>query len=79
MFKPKYTITLINSKWEVIERNANISLLPRSGEYLFHNKQYYEVINVVHMLNKVQDIFVIIEPLSVNFSLNVGEIKIIEK
>lgn len=31
------------------------------------------------MLNKVQDIFVIIEPLSVNFSLNVGEIKIIEK
>jgi len=79
MFKSKYTITLINSKWEVIERNVNISILPRSNEYLFHNKQYYEVINVVHMLNKVQDIFVIIEPLSVNFSLNVGEIKIIEK
>jgi hypothetical protein len=79
MFKSKYTITLINSKWEVIERNVNISILPRSNEYLFHNKQYYEVINVVHMLNKVQDIFVIIEPLSVNFSLNFGEIKIIEK
>ena len=79
MFKSKYTITLINSKWEVIERNVNISILPRSNEYLFHNKQYYEVINVVHMLNKVQDIFVIIEPLSINFSLNVGEIKIIEK
>ena len=79
MFKSKYTITLINSKWEVIDRNVNISILPRSNEYLFHNKQYYEVLNVVHMLNKVQDIFVIIEPLSINFSLNVGEIKIIEK
>jgi hypothetical protein len=79
MFKTKYTITLINSKWEVIERNVNISILPRSNEYLFHNKQYYEVINVVHMLNKVQDIFVIIEPLTANFILDVSKIKIIEK
>ena len=79
MFKTKYTITLINSKWEVIDRNVNISILPRSNEYLFHNKQYYEVINVVHMLNKVQDIFVIIEPLTPNFSLDVSKVKIIEK
>ena len=60
MFKRKYTVTLLNSKWEVVKRNVNFTFIPRKDEYVYLDEQYYEVVNVVHMLNKKQDIFVII-------------------
>ena len=60
MFKRKYTVTLLNSKWEVVKRNVNFTIIPRKDEYVYLDEQYYEVVNVVHMLNKKQDIFVII-------------------
>jgi hypothetical protein len=60
MFKRKYTVTLLNSKWEIVKRNVNFTIIPRKDEYVYLDEQYYEVVNVVHMLNKKQDIFVII-------------------
>lgn len=60
MFKRKYTVTLLNSKWEIVKRNVNFTIIPRKDEYIYLDEQYYEVVNVVHMLNKKQDIFVII-------------------
>jgi hypothetical protein len=60
MFKRKYTVTLLNSKWGIVKRNVNFTIIPRKDEYVYLDEQYYEVVNVVHMLNKKQDIFVII-------------------
>lgn len=60
MFGKKYTISLINSKWEYIKSNVNITILPRIDEYLYLNEQYYQVVNVVHRLGKKQEIFVVL-------------------
>lgn len=60
MFKRKYTVTLLNSKWEIVKINVNFTIIPRKDEYIYLDEQYYEVVNIVHMLNKKQDIFVII-------------------
>lgn len=61
MFTKKYTLTLLDSKWNVLKRNINLTVIPRKDEYVFFENQYYEVLNVVHMLNKKQDVFVVIE------------------
>jgi hypothetical protein len=66
MFKRKYTVTLLNSKWEIVKRNVDFIIIPRKDEYIFFEEKYYEVINVIHMLNKKQDIFVIINELQNN-------------
>ena len=60
MFKRKYTVSLLDSKWVVLKRDVKLSVIPRRDEYLYFDNQYYEVLNVVHMLNNKQDIFVII-------------------
>jgi hypothetical protein len=41
-------------------------IIPRRDEYIYMNEQYYEVINVVHMLNEKQDIFVIVNEMTKN-------------
>lgn len=56
----KYTVSILNSKWFPIKRNVEMFIIPRRDEYIYMDEQYYEVINVVHMLNKIQDIFVIV-------------------
>ena len=63
MFKRKYNISLLTSKWVPIKRNVNLTLIPRSGELLFLDGQYYEIINVIHMINKKQEIFLVIKEL----------------
>ena len=60
MFKRKYTVSLLDSKWVVLKRDVKLSVIPRRDEYLYFDNQYYEVLNVIHMLNNKQDIFVII-------------------
>jgi hypothetical protein len=46
-----------------MKRNLKLKVIPRRDEYIFFNEEYYEVLNVVHMLNKTQDIFVIVNEL----------------
>jgi hypothetical protein len=60
MFKTKYITSLLNVKWEPIKRNLKLNIIPRIGEYLYFNEEYYEVINVVHMLNNKQEYFIIV-------------------
>ena len=60
MLKSKYTVSILNSKWEPIKRNLKLSIIPRRDEFIYMNEQYHQVLNVVHMLNENQDIFVII-------------------
>lgn len=62
----KYTVSILNSKWFPIKRNVEMIIIPRRDEYIYMNEQYYEVINVVHMLNEKQDIFVIVNEMTKN-------------
>lgn len=64
MFQAKYTVSILNSKWNPMKRNLKLKVIPRREEYIFLNNQYYNVLNVVHMLNDKQDIFVIVNELS---------------
>ncbi len=64
MFNTKYTVSILNSQWKPIKRNLKLEVIPRRDEYIYLFNQYYEVLNVVHMLNEKQDIFVIINELS---------------
>lgn len=63
MFKKKYSVSLLNQKWEQIRGNLELEHIPRKDEiiYLEDKKLYFDVINVVHYLNKKQGIFVIIK------------------
>lgn len=50
MFNRKYTVTFIDSKWEVIKKNVKLLPIPRQGEYVFFNGLYHEVVQVIHEL-----------------------------
>lgn len=63
MFKTKYTISILDSKWSVVKNNVKLLFVPRINELIYVNNQYYKVLNVIHMLNKNQDIFVVVDPI----------------
>lgn len=59
----KYSITLMNSEWDVILQSLKVKHIPRVGEliYLSDDKTYYNVISVIHNVSKTHSIFVIVE------------------
>jgi hypothetical protein len=75
----KYTVSILNSKWHPIKRNVEMIIIPRRDEYVYMNEQYYEVLNVVHMLNEKQDIFVIVNEMVKNINPQEPENQDIEK
>jgi len=75
----KYTVTILNSKWNPIKRNVEMFIIPRRDEYIYLNEQYYEVLNVVHTLNEKQDIFVIVNEMVKNINPQEPENQKIEK
>jgi hypothetical protein len=60
MFRTKYKVTLIDSKWNVVKNNMKLSVLPRRDEYVFFDGLYFLVLNVVHTLDGKQGVFIII-------------------
>ena len=64
MFKMKYTISLLDSKWNPIKTNLKLQNIPRIGEFLFLD-QYYEVLHVIHTLDGKHNIFIVIQQLVV--------------
>ena len=60
MFTRKYKVSILTSKWEIIKMNLKLTIIPKKDEYLFIDNQYYEIINVVHVINDNQDIFLIV-------------------
>lgn len=60
MFKSKYKVSFLNSKWEPMTIKLNLTVIPRRDEYVYVNEQYYQVLNVVHKLNEKQDIFIVL-------------------
>jgi len=59
----KYNITILDSKWSPIKSNLKVNTIPRSGEFIYLDEQYYEVLNVVHSINKKHEIFVVVSEL----------------
>jgi len=62
MFRRKYTVTVLDSKWNVIKNRLKLNPIPRKDELLFFDGLYYEVINIVHRIDEKQGIFVVVNP-----------------
>jgi hypothetical protein len=64
MFNKKYKVLILNSKWEVLEKNVKLNILPRQKEYIWTGTKYYQVINLVHDIKTSQQISIIVEDLT---------------
>ena len=64
MFSRKYNITLIDSKWNLIKNSIKFIAIPRRDEFIYLIDRYYQVINVVHNIDKKHNVIVIIEELN---------------
>lgn len=64
MFNKKYKVLILNSKWEIIEKNVKLDVLPRQKEYIWTGTKYYQVINLVHDIKTSQQISIIVEDLT---------------
>lgn len=69
-FDKKYTVTLLNSKWEIIKSDLKLNSIPQRDEYIYMNDRYYDVLNVVHSIDKNHKILVIIEETKAKFDIN---------
>jgi hypothetical protein len=56
MLKEEYTVSILDSKWKEV-KEILIFYLYLENEYIYLDEQYYEVINIVHVINEKQDIF----------------------
>jgi hypothetical protein len=63
MFKTKYNVTFLDSKWNVVKNNVKLFVVPRQNEYIYLDNKYVSVLNVVHSIDVKHSIFVIIEEL----------------
>jgi hypothetical protein len=61
MFKKKYTISILDSKWIPIKRSVKMEVVPRRDEYIWFEEKYYIVLNVVHSITDKQEVFVVVE------------------
>jgi hypothetical protein len=59
----KYSVSILNSNWEVMFQKILVKHIPRMDEliYLESISEYYQVMMVVHNINKNQGIFLIVE------------------
>jgi hypothetical protein len=64
MFRRKYTVTLLDSKWNPIKNRLKMSIIPRKDEFIYFNEQYYTVLNIVHNIARKQGICVVVEELN---------------
>lgn len=64
MFDKKYTLTLLNSKWEVLKKNLPITFIPKKDEFIWIDEQYYEVVTIIHSINTVQSVYIVVNELS---------------
>jgi hypothetical protein len=61
MFKKKYSISILDSKWIPIKRNVKMEVVPRRDEYVWFEEKYYIVLNVVHSITDKLEVFVVVE------------------
>ena len=63
MFKQKYTLNILDSKWNPIKTNVKFNSIPFKNEFIYYIDKYYIVLNVVHKYNEERghSIFIIVE------------------
>jgi hypothetical protein len=61
MFKKKYTVSMLDSKWVPLKRNIKITIIPRRDEYIWLDEKYFIVLNVVHSITDKQEVFIVVE------------------
>lgn len=61
MFRKKYTVSLLDSKWLPIKRNVKMEFIPKTDEYVWLDNKYFIVINIVHSITDKYEIFIIVE------------------
>ena len=69
-FSKKYTVTFLNSKWEIVKSNVKLVSIPNRNEYIYMDNRYYDVLNVVHTIDKNHKILIIIEESKVKIGLD---------
>lgn len=71
MFWSNHTVTLLNESWCGIG-NVGLKVIPRKGEFIYYEQRqkYFEVLGVVHYVNKKHGIFVIIKELGSEFDID---------
>lgn len=72
MFSKKYTVTLLNSKWEIVKSNVKLISTPKKDEYVFMDNKYYDVLNVIHTIEKKHKILIIVEETKLKLDVNLG-------
>lgn len=67
----KYSVTLLDEKWNVIQPKVRFKFIPRIYEliYLANKNEYYRVVNVVYSVDKHVETFVVIEKHTDDFKL----------
>ena len=75
-FDKKYTVTFLNSKWEVVKYETKLNSIPQRDEYIYMNDRYYDVLNVVHSIDKTHQTLVIIEETKPKFDVILEQNKI---
>ena len=61
MFKKKYKVVIIDSKWKILENNLKLEVLPRQKEYIWSGIKYYQVLNVVHNIKEPKVVSIIVD------------------
>ena len=63
MFNRKYTITILDCKWQIVKNKVKMDIVPRKDEYLFIENQYYEILSIVHNFGEKIGVFLIVNPI----------------
>jgi hypothetical protein len=61
MLTKKYTISLLDSKWQVIKRNMKMNVVPRKDEFIWYLEKYYLILNIIYTLNPNDEIILVVE------------------
>jgi hypothetical protein len=61
MFRIKYTVSILNSKWAVLKPSIKLFSIPKIDEFIYMDNVYFKVLNVVHSIDKKHGIFIVVE------------------
>lgn len=79
MFKTKYNASILDVNWLPLKRGLKLDFIPRKDEFIFIENEYYRVVNVVHLLNKNQEAFIVIEKLPNKIDIKISDFQSIMK
>lgn len=54
MFKKKNNIRFIDVNWKILKNDVQMNVIPKKNELLFFNDIYYEVVNVIYDISKIE-------------------------